>query len=205
MEESWPRKGPDAQALGSLLGDRCGRRPSGRDQVPRSRGTRQGALGLCVCQDPAPCGTGRVGVGRAAGGLAGNAWPLEADLAGPGCELRGVADGPWGQGGGFCQLEIRAPAPWVAWAGESRVTEHTAPCRAAVTPSARDAEDASWEAEAGVASAVHQQKVQRGAMVPAGAPGKGGERVSVARGHLSPEAAGPVALAGWGWVGGAGL
>lgn len=166
---------------------------------------RQGALGLCVCWDLAPWGAGGVGVGRAAGGLAGNAWPLEADLAGPGCELGGVADGPWGQGWGFCQLEVRAPAPRVAWAGEFRVTEHTAPCPAAVTPSGRDAEGATWEAEVGMVSAVHQQKIPRGVVVLAGAPGKGAERVFVARGHLSPEAAGPVPLAGRGGAGEAGL
>lgn len=139
-------------------------------EAPGAKDQRDAAGGTWPLRLPGPGSAwhGRGGLGRAAGGLAGNAWPLEADLVGPGCELGGAADGPWGQGGGFCQLEIRAPAPRVAWAGEFRVTEHTAPCPAAVTPSGRDAEDATWEAEAGMVSAVHHQKIQRGAMVPAG-------------------------------------
>lgn len=179
MEESWPRKGPAPWAHGSLLRDRWGRSASRRDHVPRSREARQWALGLCICQDVAPCGPGGGGVGRGAGGLAGNAWPQvlaassEGQLTAPGAR------------GGFCHVVTRAPRPWGGVGqGVPRDWAHSG-AFSRLTPSGRDTEDATWEEEAGMVSAVHQHRIQRGAMVPPGAPEKGAERVFVARGHLS--------------------
>lgn len=147
--------------------------------MPRSREALQRALGLCICQDVAPCGPGWVGVGRGAGGLAGNAWPqvlaasLEGQLMAPGAR------------GGFCHVVTRAPGPWGGVGqGVPRDWAHSG-ASSRVTPSGRDTEDATWEAEAGMVSAVHQHRIQRGVMVPPGAPEKGAERVFVARGHLS--------------------
>lgn len=42
----------------------------------------------------------------------------ERMASGPGLELGGVADGPWGQGGGFCQVGSEPLPRRVAWAGE---------------------------------------------------------------------------------------
>ena len=125
MEESWPRKGPAPRARGSLLRDRWGRSASGRDHVPRSRKVWQRALGLCVCQDVAPCVTGGVGVGLGAGGLAGNAWPQVLALSSEGWLMA-----PGARAGAYVKWGSEPLPHRVAWAGEFHATEHIARCPA---------------------------------------------------------------------------